>query len=101
MARCNPACHLYAEFEVLPVSEGKKCHQRSHRKRPSVTVTMEDGINRHLRVRLLNIKVAPVTRISNSAVLEAIRKEIQLIIAEKVRSSIRVQQLVLCVFIIS
>lgn len=31
-----------------------------------------DGINRQLRVRLLNLEVTPVTRISNSAVLEAI-----------------------------
>lgn len=31
-----------------------------------------DGINRLLRVRLLNLEVTPVTRISNSAVLEAI-----------------------------
>lgn len=31
-----------------------------------------DGINRQLRVRLLNLEVTPATRISNSAVLEAI-----------------------------
>lgn len=74
MARSNPACHLYAEFNALPVLEGEMCHQRSLWKRPSVTVTTEDGINRHLRVRLLNIKVVPVTRISNSTVLEPIRK---------------------------
>lgn len=65
-----------------------------------------DGINRQLRVRLLNLEVTPVTRISNSAVLEAIvtrkkkKKKNQLIRAEKVRSSVRVQLHLFCAFIL-
>lgn len=45
-------------------------------------------------------KVAPVTRISNSAVLEATRGEIQPIMAEKVRSSVRVHVHLFCVFLL-
>lgn len=62
-----------------------------------------DGINRQLRVRLLNLEVTPATRISNSAVLEAIvstkkkrRKKNQLIRAEKGGSSVRVQLHLFC-----
>lgn len=59
------------QTSTLPVSEGKRWHQRSPRNRPSVTMTTKDGIKSHLGVCLSNIKVAPVTRISSLSVLEA------------------------------
>lgn len=60
------------QSSALPVSEGKKCHQRSPPETSLCDNDNGDGINRQLRVRLLNLEVTPVTRISNSAVLEAI-----------------------------
>lgn len=67
----NPNRHLYAEFstscitgEIVPskvTQEASLCDNDS-----------QDGINRQRRVRLLNLEVTPVTRISNSAYLLAI-----------------------------
>ena len=56
-----------------------------------------NGINRQLWVRLLNSEVMPVTRISNSAVLEeTVRRKDNLIRTEG--SSVRVQGHLSCAF---
>lgn len=71
MTHGNPGRHLYSEFstscirgEIVPpkvTQEASLCDNDN-----------QDGINRQRRVRLLNLEVTPVTRISISAYLEAI-----------------------------
>lgn len=92
MTHGNPACHLYAEFSTSCIG-GEEVASKVALETSLCDNDNRDGINRQLRVCLLNWEVMPVTRISNSAVLEAIvtKKKDQLIRAEKVRSSVRVR----------
>lgn len=60
------------QSSALPVSEGEGVPSKVAPETSLCDNDNGDGINRQLRVRLLNLEVTPVTRISNSAVLEAI-----------------------------
>lgn len=67
----TPACHLHAEFSTSCIG-GEEVPSKVTLGTSLCDNDNGDGINRQLRVRLLNLEVTPVTRISNSAVLEAI-----------------------------
>lgn len=95
------ACHLHAEFSTSCIG-GERVPSKVA---PETSLCDNDnggGINRQLRVHLLNLEVTPATRISNSAVLEVIvstkkkLKKNQLIRAEKGRSSAWVQLHLFC-----
>lgn len=71
MTHCNPACHLYAEFSTSCIG-GEEVPSKVASETSLCDNDNGDGINKLLRVRLSNLEVTPVTRIGNSAVLEAI-----------------------------
>lgn len=67
----NPDRHLYAEFSTSCIT-GKIVPSKVTQEASLCDNDSQDSINRQRRVRLLNLEVTPVTRISNSAYLQAI-----------------------------
>lgn len=85
------------QSSAFPVLEGKKMPSKVTLQNSLCDNHNGNGINRQLCVRLLNLEVMPVTRISNSAVLEeTVRRKDNLIRTDE--SSVRVQGHLCCAF---